>query len=334
MTSNHCFLSPGSVVRRGVLLVNFGTPADPSSTAILAFLSQVFKEYLPAMPWFFREWWVVPRRLASVAKKYQAIWTPQGSPLLVQSALFGQALASTLSETAVVLGMQFGSPSIEEAVELLRPFGIEELCVWSFVPEPSISQRILQATARWPRPPHIHTIQDCTHTSWYRSLLANRLVEALPERFERVVFSFHSLPVRSFPSYREACLLTAQAIGLAARLPEDKMCVAFQSEVGRKGWTEPSTRRVVAALADTRVQRVLVICPSFVVDCLENLYEVGCEYRSEFLRRGGIELALVPSLNQFQPWVDAASTLVQKSLLTCLSAVFAFLSPGFCATAF
>ena len=294
--------------RRGVLLVNFGTPEAPNRTAVRSFLSRVFKEHLSAVPWPLREWWIIPRRLAAVTNQYQAIWTPQGSPLLVQSGLFAKALASVLTNTVVVLGMQFGAPSIEDALESLRPFEIEELWVGSFISTPSVAKKVVPATARWPRPPRL-IMNDLTQEPCYDALHARRLAEARPDSFERVVVSFHALPVRSFPSYKDECLKRAKAI--AAGLPEEKVCAAFQSHSGRKGWTEPSTSRVLAELADGGVQRVLVICPSFVVDCLENLYEIGSECRSEFLRRGGKDLALVPSLNHFQPWVDEVSALIQ-----------------------
>ena len=68
MTSNRCFLSPGSRVRRGVLLVNFGTPDSPGLSAVRAFLSEVFKEHLSSVPWPLREWWIVPRRLVTLQR--------------------------------------------------------------------------------------------------------------------------------------------------------------------------------------------------------------------------------------------------------------------------
>ena len=301
----NCFFSPNSArVRRGVLLVHFGTPAAPSLAAVRTFLSHVFDKNLVAVPRIIREGWIIPKRLFSVTKKYRAIWTPQGSPLLVQSRLFARDLAATLPPgTAVTLGMQFGSPSIEEGIDYLKSLGVEDLSIVLH----TIPKQVVDGAA-WVQQSHIH---EFVAQPWYEQALASRLVDSHPEAYEKVLFSFHGLPVQTAPSYRSECLQTAANVAAAACLPKGKALVAFQSKVGRGEWTEPSTRSVLTKLRTEGVRRVLVICPSFVVDCLENMYEVGVEYRSEFLRLGGTELSLVPSLNQYRPWVNAVSAYLK-----------------------
>ena len=295
--------------RRDVLLVHFGTPKNPTYADIWAFLSQVFDEHLPSVPKLIREGWIIPKRLLDTVGKYRTIWTPQGSPLLVQSQLLARSL-SALSESSVALGMQCGAPSIETALEDLRPHEPEELVVLPLVPARGIAERVVRAVKAWPKTPRVRILPELFREPWYADLLAKRLSSACPENYERIIFSFHGLPVQSAPLYRDQCCRIAACAASIANLQEGKICVAFQSRVGRDTWTEPSTRDVLAALRAQGVQRALVICPSFVVDCLENLYEVGVEYRSEFLRRGGTELALVPAFNQYQPWIHALSTLL------------------------
>ena len=53
------------------------------------------------------------------------------------------------------------------------------------------------------------------------------------------------------------------------------------------------------------VKRVAVACPSFVADCLETLEEIGIRAHNNFIRAGGEELRLVPSLNSEPAWVAA-----------------------------
>jgi ferrochelatase len=320
-----CFLSPNSSrSRRGVLVINFGTPAQPSRTAVRSFLNELFHEHLSFLPWPLRQayikGWIVPKRLPIVTKNYRALWTDEGPPLLVQSRRFAQALAATLvPNCAVALGMQFGQPSIEEAVQELRSLNIDEITVLPLFPSSippmtqAIRRRVFQGLQDWPKRPCAHFLSEFGQEPWFEDVLASRLVEAHPENYEKVLFSFHAVPGRYSAPYREQSFQMAAAVAQKALLPSDKFLVAFQSKVGRRRWTEPSTQDVLADLQRHGVQRVLVICPSFVVDCLENVYEVGSEYRSEFLRCGGTELALVPALNQYLPWVHAASAWIQDS---------------------
>lgn len=58
-------------------------------------------------------------------------------------------------------------------------------------------------------------------------------------------------------------------------------------------------------LAAQGVKRVAVACPSFVADYLETVEEIALRGRDVFVRAGGEELTLIPSLNSNPAWVDA-----------------------------
>jgi ferrochelatase len=128
-----------------------------------------------------------------------------------------------------------------------------------------------------------------------------------------VLFSFHSLPEPA-QGYKEQCLQSAQAIATAARLARDQYSVGFQSKSGSGEWTTPETRAILSDLLKGGKKRVLVMCPSFVVDCLETLGEVAGEYRAFFLSQGGETLGLVESLNDFRPWVEQVATTLKTYL--------------------
>ena len=53
------------------------------------------------------------------------------------------------------------------------------------------------------------------------------------------------------------------------------------------------------------IKKLLVICPSFVSDCLETLEEIGMRGRETFRAAGGGELTLIPCLND-HPRLDRA----------------------------
>jgi ferrochelatase len=68
-------------------------------------------------------WWpllrgvILPIRSPRVAKLYQSVWMEEGSPLMVYSRRQQQALAARLPDMPVALGMSYGKPSLESAVD-------------------------------------------------------------------------------------------------------------------------------------------------------------------------------------------------------------------------
>ncbi len=75
--------------------------------------------------------------------------------------------------------------------------------------------------------------------------------------------------------------------------------------------THPHTDRVLPELARRGVQRLAVMCPTFVADCLETLEEIGIRARDQWTLAGGEALLLVPSLNAEPTWARAVADLVR-----------------------
>jgi ferrochelatase len=57
-----------------------------------------------------------------------------------------------------------------------------------------------------------------------------------------------------------------------------------------------------------------VICPGFVVDCLETLEEISIEAKSAFLKAGGHQFRYIPCLNEAPVFIDALASLVEAQL--------------------
>src|SRR6185503_10752899 len=98
--------------------------------------------------------------------------------------------------------------------------------------------------------------------------------------------------------YRAKCFKTVKAFVRQAGVPTGKYSVAFQSRLGRDPWLAPSTENELQRLASAGVKKLLVICPSFVADCLETIEEIGIRGKETFLNAGGRELVRIPCLNE------------------------------------
>jgi ferrochelatase len=122
----------GASPRRGVLLCNLGTPDAPRTSELRRYLKQFLSDpRVVEVPRLI--WWLIlnliilrirPRRSA---KLYESVWTEGGSPLLVHSQAQVDGVKKLLdekydSDIPVVLGMRYGNPSIESAInDLTEP---------------------------------------------------------------------------------------------------------------------------------------------------------------------------------------------------------------------
>jgi len=327
-------LSHGGAATTGVVLVNLGTPAAPTTAAVRRYLVQFLSDprivELPRAVWKPILHGVILRiRPPRSAALYQKIWTPEGSPLLTgTAALAGRVQAALASQRPgpilVRHAMRYGEPSIPAVLRELAAAGARRLLVLPLFPQYSgtTTASVLDAVgaelSTWRWVPDLRFIADYHADPRYIEALAQS-VEAHWQRqgrAERLVLSFHGIPERYFRAgdpYFCQCQATARRLRERLDLGEDDLIVCFQSRVGRQKWLKPYTEEVLAALPAKGVRAVQVLCPGFSIDCLETLEEIAITNRERYLRAGGERYEYIPALNADDGHVGALTDLILRN---------------------
>ena len=110
--------------------------------------------------------------------------------------------------------------------------------------------------------------------------------------------------------YKATCFETTKLINKKLKLPSEKLVTSFQSRLD-SGWVKPFSDKVIKDLAKSGAKSLLVVSPSFTIDCLETVVEIGSEYKEIFKEHGGQKLDYVPSLNSNDSWVKCIIDLVK-----------------------
>jgi ferrochelatase len=247
---------------------------------------------------------VLRKRPAQSAGKYASIWTPEGSPLAVNTAKQAKALAKLL-DGPVQYAMRYGEPTIDSALEKLKGRTVTVVPMY-----PQYSESTTQSVADR-LPPGVRMVRDFhDHPAYIAALAANvRRHWARHGRGAKLVLSFHGLPKRGGAAYEQQCVATARLLRTALGLSDAECHITFQSRFGYAEWLQPYTEPTLIALAAAGTARVDVFCPGFVADCLETLEEIGIAARKKFLRAGGRELHLLPCLNDSPEWIAALAQI-------------------------
>lgn len=248
-------------------------------------------------------------RPAKSAARYAAIWTPEGSPLAVHSARQAELLRTRLPGWRIEHAMRYGEPSIAAALERLS--GCDRVTVLPLYPQYAASTT---ESVRDCLPAGARMIEDFHDHPAYIGALRARVREFWDANGEPevLVMSFHGLPQRTIERgdpYFAQCMVTAQRLGTALGLEEERYRVGFQSRFGPAQWIEPYTADILARLGAARTRRVDVFCPGFVADCLETLEEIAIEGAQTFREAGGGEFRALPCLNESPAWIAALAQI-------------------------
>ena len=333
--------------RIGVLLVNLGTPDEPTPGAVRRYLAEFLSDprvvEIPAALWQPILHGVVLRtRPSRSAAKYRKIWTPDGSPLAVHSARQRTLLLGYLGQRMkkaglpadfcpVELGMRYGNPSIDAALRKLRAANAERILVLPLYPQYAASttasafDRYADALRGMRRVPGMRFVDSFHDDPGYIRALAQNINDHWMKngRGERLVLSFHGVPRRTLERgdpYHCHCQKTARLLTDELGLDRTQWVLAFQSRFGRAEWLKPYTAATLQALAREGVARVDVACPGFVADCLETLEEIAIEGRDLFVKVGGKAFHAIPCLNEHPLWIAALADLVLRHLQGWLAA--------------
>ena len=87
------------------------------------------------------------------------------------------------------------------------------------------------------------------------------------------------------------------------KLKEGTYSNSFQSRLLKDPWLKPYTDFELKSFPDKGINKLAVVTPAFVTDCLETLEEIEIRGKEEFENAGGKKFQFIPCLNDNEEWV-------------------------------
>lgn len=327
--------------KSAVLLLNLGSPDSTSVPDVRRYLQEFLGDERvidkPANP-FLRKLLVngiiIPFRVKKSAHAYESIWTPEGSPLILTSQ-HAQAKLQGRLDLPVELAMNYGRPSIPDALHRLVNQGIDRLLLFPQYPHYAMSSwetvvvKVQREAARIAPDLKIECVQPYYGDADYIEALVASARPYLSQPYDHFLFSYHGIPVRHLTKadsshahcqvvadccatcspahatcYKAQVTRTSVLFAQQAGLDPAKWSISFQSRLVGEPWLSPYTDAELERLAKAGKKRLLIITPAFVTDCLETLEEIRGEGAEEFKAAGGEQFTAIPCLNDQPVWID------------------------------
>ena len=325
----------GSPSQIGVLLINLGTPDAPTAEALKPYLRQFLSDpRIIEIPrwiwWFILNGIILNTRPKKSAEKYALVWTEEGSPLKVhterQAKLLAQALTSAISPAPMVeYAMNIGNPSIAQVLGKMKAAGCDQFLLVPLFPQyaaSSVGSAMTHAFAELAKlrnMPAVRTIKHFHDDHGYIAALARNVQDYWDTHGKpsKLVISFHGVPRKTLDQgdpYHCECQKTGRLLAEALALTSEEYQVCFQSRFGRAKWLTPYTTDILETLGKQKLNRVDVVCPGFVADCLETLEEIAIEGKKTFTEAGGNEFHYIPCLNEHPAWINALTQITLNHL--------------------
>ena len=262
----------------GLLLLNLGTPDEPTTSAVRRYLREflgdprvidinaVGRALLLNLV-------ILPTRPAKSAEAYRSVWDAvRGSPLLYHSQDLAAGVAAKLgARWKVQLAMRYGNPSIPAGLAALEEAGVDRIVVLPLFPQYAASStgsavvRVMELAAeRWTVPALDFVPPFFDDEGYVAAFVATARPALEAARPDHVMFSYHGLPERQVrktdvtgahclasPSccdtlknpncYRAQCYATTRELATRLGITPDRYTVCFQSRLGRTPWIRPYT---------------------------------------------------------------------------------------------
>jgi ferrochelatase len=319
--------------RRGVLLLNLGTPAEPDAASVRRYLTEFLSDpQVIRLPRALR-WMNLPlaRLIAQLraprsAEAYRSIWTDRGSPLKVITEDQVRALQARLPDRwQVFYAMRYGEPSVASALEAIVNAQVLDVVVVPMYPQfsgPTTGTAVADLYRQLRRCGQ--QLNVTVRNAWFDDVgyvdAQARLIQQVAQEHRLdpsncvLLYSAHSMPesyIRAGDPYQQQVLRTVHLVTERLGWPGDRMAVSYQSKLGPVPWLSPSTQQSLLDFAAEGEENVLVCPISFTADCLETLEEIGIGYR-ELVEAHGASLHLCPALNTYEPFIKTLSQLVLR----------------------
>ncbi|WP_350561537.1 ferrochelatase [Psychrobacter sp. CAL346-MNA-CIBAN-0220] len=318
-------MKPDLPPRIAVLLINLGTPDEPTAPAVRRYLRQFLSDprviEIPKFLWaIILNLFVLPNRPKRVAKAYASIWdgdSPMRNILNKQVEMLQPRLAERAEpfRVSVHAAMSYGNPGLPDVMDKLRAEGVDHFVMLPVFPQYSATSTgaVYDAITKWTLKqrnlPNITIVKDYFAHPLYIKALADSIRRFQVEhgKPDKLMFSFHGIPqpyMDKGDPYPRRCKCTAAQVAHELGLNEDEWIISFQSRFGKQEWVKPYTDVILDEWAKSGVGSVQILSPAFSADCLETLEELAIENRENFINAGGKEYHYIPALNADEAHID------------------------------
>jgi ferrochelatase len=331
---------------KNILLINLGSPKSLDKKDVKDYLREFLSDDLvidlpKILQQFILRCFILPFRPAQAKEAYELIWEEEGSPLIINTQKIANALAKKTGWN-VDIAMRYQEPSIENVIEKYKENNVEELTVISLYPHNAMSTTLSTELAV---KEVVRRIYPDLKLSFVEPFYDNPLyIEALSESIkpylkdiDKLVFSYHGIPMRHIKKsdisgshcigensccnidnvssrncYRSNTFTTSKLTAQYLKLKSSEWMMTFQSRVSiiSPNWLKPYTDIELDNLPPKGVERVGVVCPSFVADCLETLEEIDMRARETFEEAGGQTFKYIPCLNDDKKFISVLEHLI------------------------
>ncbi|MFT3902817.1 MAG: ferrochelatase [Niabella sp.] len=339
--------------KKGIILMNLGSPDSTEVRDVRRYLNEFLMDgRVMDKPYLFRlmlvKGIITPFRAPKSAEAYQSIWWDEGSPLIVLTKQLQEAVQA-VTDVPVEISMRYGKPTPTESYESLlqKEPDLEEVVLLPLYPHYAMSsyetavEHMKEAYLKNKYRFRLKVVPPFYKHPDYIHALAESIRPYLSEGFDRLLFSYHGIPERhvlksdptkkhcmqvenccykssdSHPTcYRHQVTMTSELVAKALGLKKNQWVQSYQSRLGRDPWLLPSTQTLLPEFPKQGIKKLLVVCPSFVSDCLETLEEIDMRGKEDFMHHGGESYTYIPCLNANALWVDTVMKLVEAEV-TC-----------------
>ena len=331
-------------MKKALLIVNLGTPNNPSYFSVFKYLRQFLMDgrvinINPILRFFLVNFFICPTRSFSSAKLYKQVWDKElGSPLLHNTMKLTEKLQSKLPNYQVEFAMRYQNPSIEDVLNKILANNPDELIVLPLFPHyaaattGSVYEEVARIISKKWVVPKINFINQFYDNEKFIDAWVEKAEEFDIHSYDKVIFSYHGVPNSHvdnvYPDsmckdhncetritednkfcYKATTYETTKLLASKLNIDPKNYIVSYQSRLTNK-WLTPFSDEVLKSMPRDGNNNILVFSPAFTADCLETIIEIGDEYQDLFKEEGGENLDYVKSLNYSDLWADAIIDII------------------------
>ncbi|EKF52369.1 ferrochelatase [Lactococcus garvieae] len=312
--------------KRGILLVNLGTPESTSPKALRKYLRKFLSDrrVIKTHPLLWQPLLngvILNTRPKKSAKLYEKIVKDGEFPLLTYTLAQEKNLKALCPEMEVAIGMSYSVPSIETSLDQLLAKGVEELTVIPMYPQysgttvGSVFDSVMNYFMKKDHIVDLNFIRSFYKEPLYIKYFADKIKEALDKEgdLEAIVFSYHGIPlsyVKDGDAYPEECTETTRLI--MKQIGDVPHYQTYQSKFGPAEWLTPATDDTLKKLPSQGIKKILILAPGFVVDCLETIEELEEENKTYFLENGGEKYIYLSPFNDEMAFAELVKERVER----------------------